>query len=136
MGYCTLDEYNKFMNDVIPFEEKLIEDDVHLIKIWFSISQETQKLRFKLRQTNPLKSWKLSDNDIKTLNKWNQFSIYKERMFIETSTQKNPWIVVESDNKRVAQLNVLKYILNSIDYEGKDEEVIGKPLPEIIIPMI
>ncbi len=136
MGYCTLDEYNKFMNDVIPFEEKLIEEGVHLIKIWFSVSQEMQKIRFKLRQTNPLKSWKLSDNDVKTLNKWNQFSIYKERMFIETSTQKNPWIVVESDNKRVAQLNVLKYILNSVDYEGKDEEVIGKPFSEIVILMI
>ena len=95
-----------------------------------------QELRFKMRQASPLKYWKFSENDLKTMSRWEQFTSYKERMFNETSTPQNPWIVVDSDDKRIAQLNVMKYLLNAIDYEGKDEEAIGQPFPEIIIPMI
>lgn len=136
MGYCTHDEYEKFMADVVPFEERLNKKGVHLIKLWFSVTKETQELRFKLRQASPLKYWKFSENDLKTMSKWEQFTAYKERMFNETSTLDNPWIVVDSDDKRLAQLNVLRYILNQVNYKGKDMEVIGQPYPEIIIPMI
>lgn len=136
MGYCSHEEYEKFMSDVVPFEEKLNKKGVHLIKFWFSVTKETQELRFKMRQANPLKYWKFSENDLKTMSKWEQFTAYKERMFNETSTTENPWIVVDSDDKRLAQLNVMRYILNQVNYKGKDMEVIGQPYPEIIIPMI
>ncbi len=136
MGYCTHEEYEKFMNDVIPFEDDLNKDGIQIIKFWFSVTQGMQELRFKLRQASPLKYWKFSKNDLKVMNKWEQFTVYKERMFVETSTEKNPWIVVDSDDKRLAQLNIIRYILNSVDYEGKDKEIIGQPYPEIIIPMI
>lgn len=136
MGYCTQDEYEIFMKDVIPFEEKINNQGIKLIKLWFSITKETQKLRFKMRQISPLKYWKFSENDLKSMKKWEEFTLYKEKMFNETSTPNNPWIVVDSDDKRLAQLNVLKYILTIIDYDGKDLDVIGQPLPEIITPMI
>jgi polyphosphate kinase 2 len=136
MGYCSHEEYEKFMDDVVPFEERLNKKGIHIIKLWFSVTKETQELRFKLRQANPLKYWKFSENDLKTMSKWEQFTAYKERMFNETSTPENPWIVVDSDDKRLAQLNVMRYILNQVNYKGKDMEVIGQPYPEIIIPMI
>ena len=136
MGYCSHDEYEKFMADVVPFENNLAQEGIHLIKFWFSVTKEMQELRFKMRQASPLKYWKFSENDLKTMSRWEQFTSYKERMFNETSTPQNPWIVVDSDDKRIAQLNVMKYLLNAIDYEGKDEEAIGQPFPEIIIPMI
>ena len=136
MGYCNHDEYEKFMADVPGFEERLNKKGIHLIKFWFSVTKETQELRFKMRQANPLKYWKFSENDLKTMSKWEQFTAYKERMFNETSTPENPWIVVDSDDKRLAQLNVIRYILNQVNYKGRDMEVIGQPFPEIIIPMI
>lgn len=136
MGYCTHEEYEKFMADVVPFEDKLTKKGIHLIKFWFSVTKETQELRFKMRQANPLKYWKFSENDLKTMSKWEQFTVFKERMFNETSTPENPWIVVDSDDKRLAQLNVMRYILNQVNYKGRDMEVIGQPFPEIIIPML
>ena len=136
MGYCTKEQYEQFMKDVVPFEEKLNGEGIQIIKLWFSISQEIQEIRFKLRQSSPLKYWKFSENDLKTISKWDLFTMYKEEMFRVTSTNKNPWIVVDSNDKRIAQLNVMRYILNEVDYDNKDIDNIGDPFPEIIIPMI
>ena len=83
MGYCTKEQYNQFIEDVVPFEESLIDDGVYLIKFWFSVEQQTQQFRFELRQTNPLKYWKFSENDLLTMNKWDKFTAYKERMFVK-----------------------------------------------------
>ena len=136
MGYCTKREYEKFMKDVVPFEKQLNKDGIHMMKFWFSIDRDIQELRFKLRQANPLKYWKFSPNDLKTMTKWEQFTMYKERMFRETSTKINPWVVVESNDKRLAQLHLMKYILREVPYDGKDLDNIGTPFSEIIIPMI
>ena len=84
MGYCSHEEYTKFMEEVIPFEENLNSEGIHLIKFWFSVTKEMQELRFKLRQASPLKYWKFSENDLKTMSRWEQFTSYKERMFNET----------------------------------------------------
>jgi len=136
MGYCTLDEYKQFMMDVVPFEERLNNEGIQIIKLWFSISQEIQEIRFKMRQANPLKYWKFSENDLKTMSKWEQFTAYKEEMFRVTSTEQNPWVVVDANDKRIAQLNVIRYLLNIIPYDDKDLDIIGEPFPEIIIPII
>jgi len=135
MGYCTEEQYNEFMEQVVPFEEKLNKEGIQLIKLWFSVSQEIQEIRFKLRKFSPLKYWKFSENDLKTMSKWDLFTYYKEEMFKKTSTDKNTWVVVDSNDKRVAQLNVMRYILNEIPYDGKDEDNIDEPFPEIIIPI-
>jgi polyphosphate kinase 2 len=135
MGYCTEDQYKKFIKDVIPFEENLINNDYYLIKFWFSITDKTQELRFKLRQTSPIKYWKFSPNDSKSMEKWNIYTLYKEQMFRETSTEKSPWVVVDANDKRIAKLNALRYILNQVPYDNKKVEILNV-YPEVVYPII
>jgi len=135
MNYCTEDQYKKFMVDVIPFEEKLINDGYYLIKFWFSITNKTQQLRFKMRKASPIKYWKFSPNDAKSAEKWNEYTAYKEEMFLKTSTEKSPWVIVDSNDKRMAKLNGLRYILNQIPYDNKKTEVL-EVYPEIVYPIL
>lgn len=135
MGYCTTEEYEDFMENVLPFEYSLISKGFYLIKFWFSITDKTQQLRFKLRQTSPIKYWKFSPNDARAMEKWDAFTAYKEEMFRKTSTEKSPWVIVDSNDKRLAKLNALRYILNQIPYENKKDEILDV-YPEIIYPLI
>lgn len=135
MGYCTTEEYQKFMEEVLPFEYSLIDNNIYLIKFWFSITDKTQELRFKLRQTSPIKYWKFSPNDAKSMEKWDAYTAYKEEMFRRTSTEKSPWIVVDANDKRVAKLNALRYILNQLPYENKKTEVL-EVYPEVVYPIV
>jgi polyphosphate kinase 2 len=135
MGYCTIDQYEQFMEQVLPFEYNLIDNGYYLIKLWFSITDATQDLRFKLRKSSPIKYWKFSPNDAKAMEKWNAFTAYKEEMFRKTSTEKSPWVVVDSNDKRVAKLNAMRYILNQMPYENKNKERLHV-YPEIIYPLI
>lgn len=134
MGYCSEEEYKNFMKEVVPFENSLLEEGYYIIKFWFSIDQDTQKLRFKMRQNNPLKYWKFSPNDEKTMTKWDLFTKYKEQMFQKTSTKNCPWVVVDSNEKRIAKLNVIKYILNKIPYEPKEKTFYI--YPEVIVEIL
>lgn len=135
MKYCTQEEYEKFMKEVLPFEYKLIDEGYYLVKLWFSITKETQKLRFKLRQTSPVKYWKYSENDAKSIDKWEEYTTFKEEMFQKTSTEKSPWVVVDSNDKRIAKLNALRYILNQIPYDNKKEDIL-ETYPEVIYPIL
>jgi polyphosphate kinase 2 len=135
MGYCTEEQYKQFIKDVLPFEDKLMNEGFYLIKLWFSITKETQNLRFKLRQTSPVKYWKYSPNDSKALEKWEEYTKYKEEMFRLTSTEKSPWVIVDSNDKRIAKLNTLRYILNQVPYDNKKEEVLNV-YPEVVYPLI
>jgi polyphosphate kinase 2 len=135
MGYCTDAQYKKFMEEVLPFENSLIDNGYYLIKLWFSITDKTQELRFKLRKTSPIKYWKFSPNDARAMEKWDAFTAYKEEMFRKTSTEKSPWVVIDSNDKRVAKLNALRYILNQIPYDRKKEEIL-QVYPEIVYPII
>ncbi|MCB1712860.1 MAG: hypothetical protein KDH96_10385, partial [Candidatus Riesia sp.] len=131
MGYCTHEQYKKFMNDVVPFEEKLKRDGITHIKFWLSIEKETQLMRFKQRQASPIKHWKFSPNDMRAIDKWDDFTPYIQRMFKETGTKSYPWVVVNMDDKPLGWLNALRYILNKIPYENKDESILGI-YPEIV----
>lgn len=135
MGYCTKEQYEKFMKEVLPFEYDLIDNGYYIIKLWFSITDATQTLRFKLRQTSPIKYWKFSPNDAKAIEKWDAFTAYKEEMFRKTSTEKSPWVVVDSNDKRTAKLNAMKYILNIVPYENKNMERLDV-YPEVVFPII
>ena len=123
-GYCTKEEYINFMKDVIPFEKKIIDDGTIYIKMWFSIDKEVQEFRFNLRKAHPIKYWKFSPNDAKAVEKYDTFTFYKEQMFVKTSTKKSPWIVVDMNDKKLGQLNALRYILNKVPYPDKNEEII------------
>jgi len=121
MGYCTENQYKYFMKKVNNWEEGLIENGLKLIKIYLSLSKENQKLRFQFRRDHDLKYWKLSKNDWKAHKNWQLFTDYKEQMFEQTSTEKAPWVVINSDNKMIARLNAIRYVLSKIDYPNRKD---------------
>jgi len=129
--YCSEEEYKNFMRDVLPFEKKLQEDGIIHIKMWLSIDRETQEFRFDMRKAHPLKYWKFSPSDAKALDKFDKFTFYKEQMFAKTSTKKSPWVVVDMNDKKLGQLNIIKYLLNRIPYPNKNEKII-KPSKNIV----
>jgi polyphosphate kinase 2 len=131
MGYCTEEQYQDFMNKVIDWEEKLIKQGVILIKFWFSITQDKQIKRFELRQNSPLKYWKFSPNDAKVLDKWEVIGNFKRQMFQQTSSVLSPWVIINSNDKKIGRLNAMRYVLSVIDYNDKDEEIC-KYYPEVV----
>jgi polyphosphate kinase 2 (PPK2 family) len=131
MGYCTEEQYSNFMNKVIPWEEKLMDNGVILIKFWFSITQEKQIKRFELRQQSPLKYWKFSPNDAKVLDKWEIISNFKNQMFSRTSSNRSPWVIINSNDKKIGRLNAMRYVISQINYDDKNPEH-GKYYTEVV----
>lgn len=125
MGFCSDDEYQLFMKQVPEFEKQLTQSGITLIKFWFSVSRDEQKIRFERRESDPLKQWKLSPVDKASLDKWDDYTVAKEAMFYNTDTSESPWIVIKSDCKKRARLNALRYVLNKLDYADKDPLQIG-----------
>tara|TARA_B100001142_G_scaffold176453_1_gene176089 strand:+ start:210 stop:1046 length:837 start_codon:yes stop_codon:yes gene_type:complete len=119
MGYCSENQYRSFMRKVNKWEDQQMEDGVELTKFYFSLSKNQQEIRMKARKNSELKYWKLSKNDEKIITKWNVFTLYKEQMFDKTSTDNNPWVSINSNNKMIARLTSLRYLLIKTEYEGK-----------------
>ena len=119
MGYCNEKQYRYFMKKVNKWEEDLIKNGVELTKFYFSLSKDQQQIRMKARKNSELKYWKLSKNDEKIITKWNAFTLYKEQMFNKTATEISPWVSINSNNKMIARLTSLRYLLNKTDYEDK-----------------
>jgi polyphosphate kinase 2 len=119
MGYCTDRQYNYFMKRVNEWEKKHVDDGLILIKFYLSVSKENQKQRFAFRQNSPLKYWKLSVNDLKAAKEWDLFTHYKEQVFANSEPNNNPWVVINSDNKMIARLNAMRYVLANCNYKGK-----------------
>ncbi len=134
MGFCTKEQYNKFMVQVPEFEHLLYEDNLRVIKFWFSTSKEEQKKRFDSRLNNPLKRWKFSPVDMKGQELWDKYTHYKEQMFSKTHTNFSPWIIVKANNKKQARLESIRYVLSQFDYKGKGGSNISLlPDPNIIM---
>jgi polyphosphate kinase 2 len=131
MGYCSEEQYMEFMENILPWEEQLMDDGLILIKLWFSITKEKQLLRFEMRQKSRLKYWKFSPNDAKVVDKWDIITKYKNQMFNNASSPKSPWIIINSNDKRIGMLNAMRYVLWEIDYDDKDESV-SKWYPEVV----
>lgn len=132
MGYSSYEEYESFMAQVKSFEQELVSAGNFLIKFWLSVTKETQARRFQMRQTSPLAYWKYSPNDAKAQEMWDQYTKYKNRVLKLTSTPYAPWIVIDSNDKRISGLNAMRYVLNQVPYEGKNESMIGEPYPEVL----
>jgi polyphosphate kinase 2 len=120
MGFCTPKDYEQFIRQVSEFEHMLYEDGVIIIKLWFSITKDEQLSRFEGRKTDPLKKWKISPVDLASHNKWEEYSYYARQMFVKTHTDFCPWIIIKTDDKMVARMESLRYVLSLFDYEGKD----------------
>jgi polyphosphate kinase len=132
MGFCSEAEYNDFMQQVPEFERQLVRSGMHVVKFWFSVSQEEQRRRFKEREIHPLKQWKLSPVDLASLDKWDEYTQAKEAMFAQTDTADCPWAVVLSDCKKRARLNAMRHILHKLPYTNRDIRAIGTVDPLIV----
>ena len=119
MGYCTMRQYHYFMGRVNDWENMLVDEGITLIKIYLSVSQEAQDLRFRLRSTSDLTYWKYSLNDRLAAERWQLLTYFKERMFSVTSTEHAPWVIIDSDNKNQALLNAIHYVLVQFGYEDQ-----------------
>jgi polyphosphate kinase len=127
MGFCTPEEYDRFMQQTPIFEQMLIDDGIMLRKYWFSVSDSEQLRRFRSRHRDPVRRWKLSPMDVESINRWEDYSRAKDAMMVYTDTPTSPWFVVESDIKKHARLNMIAHLLSSIPYA----EV---PSPDVELP--
>ena len=132
MGFCTANEYLEFMREAPEFERMLVRSGIRLFKYWFSVTRDEQLRRFKSRENEPLKHWKLSPIDRKSLNMWDEYTEAKEAMYFYTDTADAPWAIIKSDDKKRARLNCMRHFLSSLPYSGKDKQNVGEPDPLIV----
>jgi polyphosphate kinase 2 len=134
MGYCTQSEYREFMRAVPQFERMLVNADTTLVKLWFSVSRREQITRFTIRRIDPVRQWKLSPNDIASLDRWDEYTAAKAEMFRRTSTAFAPWTVVRSNDKKRGRVNAMRHVLSVLPYDDKDTALVGEPDPLIVGP--
>jgi polyphosphate kinase 2 len=120
MGFCTKDEYERFLRTAPQFEEELIIAGIQLIKYFFDVSQEEQERRFVARMTDPLRHWKLSPMDVESWERWWDYTAAYQRMLEATDTDASPWYRVRADDKRRARLNCISHLLSQIPYDTID----------------
>jgi len=132
-GFCTKEEHEIFMEDVVNFEQDLVRQGMILIKLYFSVSKEEQKRRFDRRINDPLRQWKFSEVDMQAQDLWHEFSEKKYEMLRRTSSRSAPWYVVRSDDKHKARKEAMKIILNSVDYDGRNYKLDFEPNENINI---
>jgi polyphosphate kinase 2 len=116
MGFCTDEQYHEFMQSCPEFERMLLRSGIHLIKYWFSVSDEEQERRFQDRMKTPTKRWKLSPMDLESRKHWAEYSRAKDEMFAVTDTKQSPWFVVNAEDKKCARLNVIRHLLSQFAY--------------------
>jgi len=116
MGFCTKEEYHRFLHQCPIFERLLVEDGIMLRKYWFSVSDEEQQRRFQARLHDPMRRWKLSPMDLESISRWEDYSRAKDEMFVHTDIPEAPWYVVESEDKQRARINMISHLLSTLPY--------------------
>ena len=127
MGFCTEAEYIEFLQSCPQFERMLVRSGIHVIKYWFSVSDEEQERRFQTRLKDVTKRWKLSPMDLESRRRWVDYSQAKDEMFAHTDIKQVPWYVVNADNKKRARLNVIRHLISLIPYQDLTPEAIQLP---------
>jgi polyphosphate kinase len=127
MGFCTPEEYRRYLHQAPIFERMLIEDGILLRKYWFSVSDAEQQRRFQSRLSDPMRQWKLSPMDLESITRWEDYSRAKDEMMVHTDIPEAPWYVVESDIKKHARLNTMAHLLSSIPFHEVPRPVIALP---------
>ncbi len=125
MGFCTSEEHHEFLREVPEFENMLVKSGIILLKFYFSVSKKEQAKRFKKREIDPLKQYKLSPVDKESQKLWDKYTIAKFSMLMASNTDIAPWIIIKSDNKKKARINCIKHILSQVYYPKKiaDDEI-------------
>jgi len=136
MGFCTRDQYNRFMKKVNTYERNFLEDAGRtiLLKLYFSVSKKEQARRFERRKKDPLRQWKLSEVDLQAQELWDEFTERKFMLLKKTHTKKSPWWVIRSDDKHLARRETMKLILSLVRYKGRNRKLDFKLAPDIVIP--
>ena len=136
MGFCTQNQYKRFLKKVINYEQNFLEDEGRtiLVKLYFSVSKEEQARRFERRKNDPLRQWKLSEVDLQAQSLWDEFTEKKYVLLKKTHSKKTPWYVIRSDDKHLARRETMKVILNSVKYRGRSKKLDFTPDPNIVIP--
>ena len=119
MGFCTERQHHKFLKDVPEFEKMIVDEGIQIFKFYFSVSKKEQSKRFKARETDPLKQYKLSPVDKESQRLWDEYSLAKFMMLSTTHTYTAPWTIIKSDDKKKARINCIKHILNFVNYSNK-----------------
>jgi len=132
MNFCTPNEYLEFMRSCPEFERIITRSGILLYKYWFSVTRDEQLQRFKSREIDPLKQWKLSPIDRASLDKWDDYTEAKEAMFFYTNTADAPWTIVKSNDKKRARLNTMQHFLASLPYPDKNYDVVSGSDPLIV----
>ena len=133
MGFCTERQHHKFLKDAPEFEQMIVDEEITIFKFYFSVSKDEQASRFKARETDPLKQYKLSPVDKESQRLWNEYSLAKFMMLSATHTEAAPWTIVKSDDKKRARINCIKHILNFVKYPNKIKDKDIKVDKEIIV---
>ena len=127
MGFCTKEEYHRFLHQCPIFERLLVEDGIMLRKYWFSVSDEDQQRRFQGRLNDPMRRWKLSPMDLESITRWEDYSRAKDEMFIHTDIPEAPWYVVESEDKQRARINMISHLLSTLPYHDVRQPALRLP---------
>ncbi|MCP8885087.1 polyphosphate kinase 2 [Devosia sp. XJ19-1] len=133
MGFCTPEQTEHFLEEAPEFEKRLTNDGIKVFKLWLSIGREMQLKRFHDRRHDPLKTWKLSPVDMKALELWEEYSVARDRMLKRTDCKHAPWTVIRANDKNRLRLNAIRTVLHGLDYEGKNEDEIGKIDRKIVL---
>jgi polyphosphate kinase 2 len=133
MGFCTQEEHKEFLHEVPEFEKMLVNSGIKILKFYFSVSKKEQQKRFKKRETDPLKQYKLSPVDKLSQDLWDKYTIAKYSMLLASNTEYAPWNIIRSDNKKQARLETIKHILRNFDYPEKTKKKFLKADPKIYI---
>ncbi len=126
MGFCTQAQSESFLKEAPRFEDMLIDDGVLLIKFWLNIGREMQLKRFHERRHDPVKIWKLSPVDVKSLGMWDEYTQARDRMLEMTHTDHAPWTIIRANDKKRARLNAIRHVLLQLNYPDKDRKAIGE----------
>jgi polyphosphate kinase len=119
MGFCTERQHHKFLKDAPEFERMIVDEGIQIFKFYFSVSKKEQAARFKARETDPLKQYKLSPVDKESQKLWDEYTLAKFMMLSATHTDSAPWTIVKSDDKKRARINCIKHILNFVKYPNQ-----------------
>ena len=133
LGFCTPEEHANFLRGVVGFEKDLVRQGLVLVKLYFSVTKDEQQRRFERRRDDPLRQWKLSEIDVQAQELWDEFTERKYEMLKRTHTSDAPWTVVRSESKHLARLNVMRVILDAVDYEDRDLGIDFVPDPNIVV---
>ena len=132
MGFSSERDYRLFIHQAPALERMIVDCGIRLIKLYFSVSRQEQLRRFESRMKDPLKQWKVSEVDLRSKDKWEEYTEAKEAMFLLTHSDCAPWTIIKSDDKKRARINAMRHVLHTMDYEGKDETVAYAPDPSIV----